>query len=85
VNATVTKTLGSNADYYASTTRGALLATFTAGADTSAATIGKYDPKNHYADSLVAETVSITGSSGIDTAAGYAYLVGYVGPFVEVV
>ena len=85
VNATVTKTRGSNADSYASTTRGALLATFTAGADTSAATIGKYDPKNHYADSVVAETVSITGSSGIDTAAGYAYLVGYVGPFVEVV
>ena len=83
ITADVTKTLGSNADFYVSTTRGAYLATFTQGADTSAATIGKYDPKNFYGDSVVASTVSITGSSGINTAAGYAYLVGYVGPFVE--
>ena len=83
ITAGVTKTMGSNADYYASTTRGAFLATFSVGADTSVATIGQYDPKNFYADSVVASTVSITGSSGINTAAGYAYLVGYVGPFVE--
>ena len=83
ITAGVTKTMGSNADYYASTTRGAFLATFSVGADTSVATIGQYDPKNFYADSVVASTVSITGSSGINTAAGYAYLIGYVGPFVE--
>ena len=85
ITADVTKTMGSSADYYASTTRGAFLATFSAGGDTSVVTIGQYDPKNFYADSVVASTVSITGSSGINTAVGYAYLVGYVGPFVEVV
>jgi len=83
ITADVTKTMGSSADHYASTTRGAFLATFSAGADTSVVTIGQYDPKNFYADSVVASTVSITGSSGINTAAGYAYLIGYVGPFVE--
>ena len=84
ITATATvNTGGSNADFIASTTRGAYLADFTAGSDGSVTTLGKYVPKNFYADSVVASTVSITGSAAIDTAAGYAYLVGYVGPFVE--
>jgi hypothetical protein len=85
VTADVTRTLGSNADFFVSTTRGAYLATFTAGADTSAATIGTYQVKNHYSDVTAAETLSFTGSAAIDTAAGYAYLVGYVMPMVDTV
>jgi hypothetical protein len=79
VRPNVTRTLGSSADYYASTTRGALLADFTVGADTSAATIGNYQEIEHVCDGT-AKTISVSGSSGIDTASAMIYLKGYMLP-----
>lgn len=73
-------TLGSNADYWATSTYGALLAEFTAGADTSAASLGEFRRKIFISDQGTASTISITGSAGIDTAEGDIYFIGMLMP-----
>src|SRR3990167_9749067 len=74
-------TLGSNADYWATSTLGAYLANFTAGADTNAASLGEYVRRVHVCDG-VAKTVTVKGSAAIDTAEGIIWIKGYMLPCI---
>lgn len=65
-------TNGTNIDYVSTKYVGALLATSITGAD-AVATCGGFTFKNYRTDG-VAKSITYTGSTGSDTAAGYLYL-----------
>lgn len=62
-------TSGLTENYFSSTTLGALLVDFTAGADDANADVGTNNPKHHVGDGT-ATTISLTLTAGTDTAAG---------------
>jgi len=77
-----TITAGSNENYVSDATLGAYMRYadgFLAGANT-ATDEGSFYPRIYMSDTNAADTVSITGSAGIDTAEGDIYMFGYIIP-----
>lgn len=70
-----TVTVGSNERYLSACTYGALMGSFLAGADV-AGDVGTFIKKGHMVTGSNAVSVTYTGSSGSDTAAGDIYLFG---------
>jgi len=69
-----TITTGSNEVYFASTTRGVLLASLTAGSD-AATDVGTYYEKPHLSDSVTAKSVSYTAGSAQTEFVGAIFVV----------
>lgn len=66
-------TNGSSADYWTASTYGALLATAITGSDSAVTTLGGKSVLNHVVTGSNAKSLTYTGSSGSDTAAGYIH------------